>query len=223
LKVIGFSSSRASHDGNADRMVKAILEKSGHETEFVKLTELTYSGCKGCVHLCAPWQVCRLEDDLFPYYQKLKEADAVVLGSAVYFGTVNAGMLSFIERFFGYRHVDIVIKNRPFVLALSGGELNGAAEHFQRTLMPFAVKVLDVVQYKSGIPPCFSCGRHQECSIGGLYGAIGKAAHSLTITPELFHRWEDHPKTVMAVKAAASKLAGLQPGEIQTAKSLTSS
>ena len=42
-------------------------------------------------------------------------------------------------------------------------------------------------------------------------------------SPELFHRWEDHPKAVMAVKAAASKVAGLQPGEIQTAKSLTSS
>jgi hypothetical protein len=203
-------------------MVKAILEKSGHETEFVKLTELTYSACRGCVQLCAPHQVCRHEDDLFPYYQKLKEADAVVLGSAVYFGTVNAGMLSFVERFFGYRHVDVVIRGKPFVLALTGGELDGAAEHFQRTLMPFAVKIWDVVQYKSGIPPCFSCGRHQECSIGGLYGAMGKAAHSLTITPELFHRWEDHPKTVMAVEAAAAKLASLQPGKTQTAESLVS-
>ena len=223
MKVIGFSSSRASHDSNVDRMVKTILEKSGHETEFVKLTELTYSGCKGCVHLCAPHQVCRLEDDLFPYYQKLKEADAVVLGSAVYFGTVNAGTVSFVERFFGYRHVDIAIKNKPFVLALSGGELNGAAEHFQQLLRPFAVKVLDVVQYKSGIPPCFSCGRHQECSIGGLYGAIGRAAHSLVITPELFHRWEDHPKTMAAIEAAASKLTDLRLGEVQTGKSLTSS
>ena len=222
MKVIGFSSGGANREGNVDRMVKAILEKSGHETEFVKLTELTYSACRGCVQLCAPHQVCRHEDDLFPYYQKLKEADAVVLGSAVYFGTVNAGMLSFVERFFGYRHVDIVTQGKPFVLALTGGELGGAAEHFQRTLMPFALKILDVVQYKSGIPPCFSCGRHQECSIGGLYGAMGKAAHSLTITPELFHRWEDHPKTVMAVEAAAAKLASLQPGKTQTAESLVS-
>lgn len=223
MKIIGFSSSRANHDGNTDRMVKAILEKSGHETEFIKLTELSYSSCKGCVQLCAPSQVCRLEDDLYPYYQKLKEADAVVLGSAVYFGTVNAGMLSFIERFFGYRHVEIVIRSKPFVLALCGGELSDAAEHFRRALRPFAVKVLDVVQYKSGMPPCFSCGRHQECSIGGLYGSIGKAAHSLTITPELFHRWEDHPATVMSLDAAASRLADLQPGEIETAKTLASS
>ena len=86
MNVIGFSSGGAGREGNADRMVKAILEKSGHDTEFVKLTELNYSACKGCVQLCAAPQVCRLEDDLLPYYQKLKEADAVVLGSPIYFG-----------------------------------------------------------------------------------------------------------------------------------------
>ena len=26
----------------------------------------------------------------------------------------------------------------------------------------FSDKILDTVQYQSGIPPCFSCGRHQE-------------------------------------------------------------
>ena len=39
---------------------------------------MNYSGCKGCVHLCAKPQVCLLEDDLLPYYQKIKKADAVV-------------------------------------------------------------------------------------------------------------------------------------------------
>lgn len=105
MNVIGFSSGGVGRESNADRMVRAILEKSGHDTEFVKLTELNYSGCKGCVQLCAGPQVCRLEDDLLPYYQKLKEADAVVLGSPIYFGTINATMLAFVERFFGYRHV----------------------------------------------------------------------------------------------------------------------
>jgi len=209
MKVIGFSSGGVGREVNVDRMVKTIMDKSSHETEFVKLTDLNYSGCKGCVQLCAKPQVCRLEDDLFPYYQKIKEADAVVVGSPVYFGNINAAALAFIERFFGYRHVSVAISRKPFVLVLSGGQLGDAADQFRQRLRPFGVKILDVVQYRSGIPPCFSCGRHQECSIGGLYNAQGEAAHSMTIKPEFFHRWEDRPEAVAAVEAAATKLSNL--------------
>ncbi len=211
MKVIGFSSGGTGRMGNVDRMVQAILEKSGHETEFVKLTDLNYSACKGCVQLCAKPQVCMLEDDIQPYYQKIKEADAVVLGSPLYFGTVNTAMLSFVERFFGYRHVTVAIAKKPFVLVLGGGgrNLDTAEERFRGVLQPFGVNVLDVVKSSSDIPPCFSCGRHKECTIGGLYGAIGKAAHTLEIQPEFFHRWEDRLLVAEAVDAAAEKLRNI--------------
>ena len=83
MKVIGFSAGSVGREGNVDRIVKAVLQKSGHEVEFVKLADLSYSGCKGCVQLCARPQVCRLEDDAQPYYQKVKEADAVVIGTPI--------------------------------------------------------------------------------------------------------------------------------------------
>ena len=98
MKIIGFSAGVTGRDSNVDRMVKTIMEKTGYESEFVKLTALNYSACKGCVWLCAEPQVCRLEDDLFPYYDKLKEADAVVLGSPIRQATVSVTMLSFISR-----------------------------------------------------------------------------------------------------------------------------
>jgi hypothetical protein len=63
-----------------------------------------------------------------------------------------------------------------------------------------------VVSYYSRIPPCYSCGRHQECGIGGAYQIWGDEARTLTITPELFSRWEDRPETVTQVQAAAEKL-----------------
>ena len=120
MKVIGFSSGVTGRVSNVDRMVKAILDQSGGDSEFVKLTDLSYSGCKGCVQLCAAPQVCRLQDDLLPYYQKVKEADAVVVGSPVYMGDVNAALVGLIERFFGYRHVKSAIRRLPFILALCG-------------------------------------------------------------------------------------------------------
>ena len=207
MKVIGFSSGGAGHNCNADRMVRAILEKSGHETEFVKLTDLKYSACKGCVELCAGPRVCRLEDELLPYYQKIKEAGAVVLGSPVYFRSINATMGSFIERFFGYRHVKTAIEDKPFVTVVVGHTRvdEGTAE-FLKALRPFRVSILDTVTYRSVVHPCYRCGHHSECHLGGLYRRLGEAALSLEITPDLFRRWEDEAQTVTAVDQAANKL-----------------
>ena len=210
MKILGFSSGGVGHEGNVDRMVKAIIEKSDGEGEFVKLTELNYSGCKGCVQLCAKPQVCRLDDDLLPYYQKIKDADAVVVGSPVYFNTLNGAAASFIERFFGYRHVTSAIKGKPFVLVVCGSmRTTATAKECRRRLQKFWVNILGVLEYVSSSPPCLSCGRHRECHIGGLYKIRGKLACSLAITPDLFHRWEHDTDTVKAVEVIAGKLREL--------------
>ncbi len=70
MKIIGFSTGVIGRDSNVDRIVKAIIDKSGCDSKFVKLTDFDYSACKGCVWLCAAPEMCRLEDDLMPYYQK---------------------------------------------------------------------------------------------------------------------------------------------------------
>ncbi|NIP27029.1 MAG: hypothetical protein GWN67_22155 [Phycisphaerae bacterium] len=210
MKVIGFSAGSAGRQGNIDRMVKAILDKSGHEAEFVKLADSNYSGCKGCVQLCARPQVCMLADDAQPYYQKVKEADAVVIGTPVYFNTVNAMAWAFIERFFGYRHVDIPIAGKPFVLVVGGAlQLDFAVELFHRLLTKFQVNILDTVTYLSKVPPCFKCGRHTECEIGGLYKMLGDAAKQVKITKQMFARWEDDSAVAAAVEAAAEKLKNI--------------
>ena len=210
MNVLGFSAGGTGREGNIDRMVKTILDKSGNETEFVKLADLSYSGCKGCVHLCARPQVCKLEDDLFPYYQKLKEADAVVVGAPVYFDSINSMALSFIERFFGYRHVDIPIAGKPFILVVGGGMmLDAAVEQLRQMLSHFEVNIIDTIRFQSRIPPCFRCGRHKECEIGGLYRMLGDAAHELTITPEMFNQWEDDQDAMAAVEKAAESLRNL--------------
>jgi multimeric flavodoxin WrbA len=208
MKIIGFSSGVVGRESNVDRMVKAIMEKSGGEAEFVKLNDLTYSACKGCVWLCAEPEICRLEDDLLPYIQKVKEADAVVLGSPIHFASVSAAMLSFISRLWGFRHVHFAIKDKPFVIATSGigRRADTAEDDFRRALRPFQVNIVDAVSYQSKIPPCYSCGRHQECRIGGAYRLWGDEVKDLPITPDLFRKWENDPETVEGIEAAAGKI-----------------
>ncbi len=210
MKVIGFSAGSVGREGNVDRMVKAILKKSGHEVEFVKLTDLNYSACKGCVQLCAKPQVCKLQDDAQPYYQKIKDADAVVIGTPVYFNTITATVGAFIERFYGYRHVDISIAGKPFVCVVGGAMmLDSAVELLHKMLGTFEVNVIDTVRYQSKVPPCFKCGRHRECKIGGMYMMHGEAAKDVTVTKEMFTRWEDNCEVAAAVDAAAEKLKNI--------------
>ncbi len=68
-KIIGFSAGVTGSDSNVDRMVKEIMGQTGYDSEFVKLTDVNYSACKGCVWLCAEPEICLLEDELLPYYQ----------------------------------------------------------------------------------------------------------------------------------------------------------
>ncbi len=207
MKVIGFSAGSVGREGNVDRMVKAILDKSGHDVEFVKLTDLNFSGCKGCVQLCARPQVCKLADDAQPYYEKVKQADAVVIGTPVYFGTITSTVWAFIERFFGYRHVDIPIAGKPFVTVVGGAmTTNSAVKQLHKVLGAFEVNIIDTIKFRSKIPPCFKCGRHKDCEIGGLYKMLGDAAKELTVTKEMFTRWEDDSATAATIDAAAEKL-----------------
>ncbi len=210
MKVIGFSAGSVGREGNIDRMVKAMLEKSGHEVEFVKLSDLTYSGCKGCVQLCAKPQVCKLEDDAQPYYEKIKQADAVVIGTPIYFDTITATVWAFIERFFGYRHVDIPIAGKPFVLVVGGAlMLDSAVNQLHKMLGAFEVNVIDTVRFLSKVPPCFKCGRHRECEIGGMYMMLGEAAKEVKVTQDMFTRWEDRCEVAAAIDAAADKLKNI--------------
>ena len=210
MKILGFSSGSTGREGNVDRMVKAILDKSGHESEFIKLTDLSFSGCKGCVQLCAGPQVCKLEDDAQQYYEKILEADAVVIGSPVYMNTVNATVTAFIERFYGYRHKDIQIAGKPFVTVVGGAMMvDEAQEDIQKMLSVYEADVINSITFKSTVPPCFKCGRHRECKIGGAYMMFGEDAKDMTITKEMFNRWEDDKETVAAIEGASELLRNI--------------
>ena len=208
MRVIGFSSGATGKEGNADRMVQAVMNATRWETQFVKLTDLRFTGCRGCVHLCAQSQLCIADDDLQEHYKSLKEADAVVVGTPGYFGSVNATMRAFLERFFGYRHVTNAVAGKPFIAVMVGFRPRDDGKEVFSTFLRrhCGVNVVDSIYFCSYSPPCFTCGRHQECRIGGLYGTYGEEALTMEITPDRFKQWEDDADTVSAIQAAADKL-----------------
>lgn len=74
----------------------------GAKTELVHLYDLEFKGCTSCF-ACKlkggrSYGKCAMKDGLSPVLDKLAHADAIVLGSPIYFGTVTGEMRSFMER-----------------------------------------------------------------------------------------------------------------------------
>ncbi len=71
---------------------------------MIHLYDLDFKGCISCF-ACKlkggkSYGKCAVKDGLTPVLEKLEDADAVILGSPIYFGNVTGEMRSFMERFF---------------------------------------------------------------------------------------------------------------------------
>ena len=198
MSILGFSSSPVT-GGNVDRMVQYILDHSGSQSEFTNLAQLSYSPCRACAHLCADDNLCKLDDDLKPFYAKLKEADAIVLGTPSYFDNTNGFMTVFLERLWALRHQRFPLEGKPFVVVASGGLTSPqqAIEAVKQRMIAYRADFAGSVAFTSTIIPCFKCGFGKVCGIGGsqtVYGEEGRK--NLKITKDLFKQWEDFPEIV---------------------------
>ena len=91
MKAIGVVGSPRK-GGNTEILTKHTLEaikEEGLTTELIKLAGLDIRPCNACM-VCRDEERCPIDDDLFPLYTKMKEADAIILASPVYFGSATA-------------------------------------------------------------------------------------------------------------------------------------
>jgi multimeric flavodoxin WrbA len=99
MKAIGIVGSPRK-SGNTEiitaHTLKAIAEE-GVETEIVPLAGLDIQPCNACM-ACKKAETCPIEDDLWPVYLKMKEADAIIMASPVYFGSATALLKALMER-----------------------------------------------------------------------------------------------------------------------------
>lgn len=76
-------------------------ESAGAETEYVDLYDLDFTGCRSCL-ACKARKAerckCYWKDDLSPLVGRILGADAVIIGSPIYFGQPTAGFRALWER-----------------------------------------------------------------------------------------------------------------------------
>ena len=113
MKAIGIVGSPRK-GGNTEILTKHTLKaiaEEGLDTELIRLAGLDIRPCNACM-VCKDEERCPIDDDLWPVYIKMKEADAIILASPVYFSSVTALLKGLMER-------------AGFIAAFSGGVFQG--------------------------------------------------------------------------------------------------
>lgn len=95
MHILHISGSPRKHS-NTDYLLHLLIDQVGGE--FIKLTDYDIEPCTGC-WACRKNGACAIADDMTSTLTpKLLAAEAIVLGSPVYFNNVTAQLKAFIDR-----------------------------------------------------------------------------------------------------------------------------
>jgi len=150
MRVIGILGS-ARRGGNTETMMKEAFRGAGSTVEgalFV-LEEMNIHGCQGCRGCRVEGSDgCIFEDDMQEMYAEMGAADALIMGSPIYYGEVTGQMKSFMDRWYALRDKDRKLRIAPgkrvLFIAVQGAEGTGRYQHtldrIKKTLTSYEMK-----------------------------------------------------------------------------------
>lgn len=100
MKVLAINSS-ARKDGNTALLLGRVLvelRKEGIETELIQLAGQVVEPCKTCWACGGQGNCVHRKDSFQEIFEKMKEADGILLGSPVYSANISANMQALLER-----------------------------------------------------------------------------------------------------------------------------
>lgn len=164
MKIIALNGSPRRNGNTATLLHKALegAAAAGAETECVDLYTLNYKGCISCFSCKRKDKkhgVCAVKDDLAPVLEKVKQADAVLFGSPIYFMNLTSGLQAFLERFFFSQSIysrevpSVLGKKMPsaFVYTMNVTKEHAEEYHLKDSLMFYemaALKILGTIPHR---------------------------------------------------------------------------
>jgi len=100
MKVIGIAGSPREQSNSEYFLEVALneLQENGIETELIRLNKKKIHPCTGCYN-CVEAKACTLEaDDFDEVFQKMLEADGIIIGSPVYNSSTPADVKALLDR-----------------------------------------------------------------------------------------------------------------------------
>lgn len=143
--------------GNCELLLKEILSNvpAPCRRELIRLTELEIKPCKACYHCLKPGAMCSLNDDLNFVLQKIKEADALIIGVPVYFLGPHAYLKLLGDRMLGAGHYAEYTRGKPCLLVIPYGMPGWEGYTKSATLtLPrlLGMKIIDCWQVNAALP-----------------------------------------------------------------------
>ncbi len=120
MNVIAFNGSPRKKNWNTVTLLENVLKgaaESGADTELINLYDLDFSGCISCFSCKKKNRksdgVCAVNDDLSPVLDRVRNADVLIVGTPVYYGTESAATRALLERlFFPYNNYSKDLKSQ---------------------------------------------------------------------------------------------------------------
>jgi multimeric flavodoxin WrbA len=97
-------------------------KSAGAQVETYSLHHMDIHPCDGC-DICRETEVCVLGDDMQLLYPRLRQADAIVIASPIYWFTISAQTKLFIDRWYALEGSQgSALKGKQFGILLSYGD-----------------------------------------------------------------------------------------------------
>lgn len=180
IEVLGISGSPVKNS-NTDRLVKAVMDATGLESEFVKLSRINVRPCLACKK-CVPDNICKVKDDFPELAEKIKKAKALIIGAYIPYGQIDGFTKALLERFWSLRHVNNLLRGKLCATILTGlipGVLDNVNQSMAAELKEYERMDLVGQLTVQGNLPCLTCGEGDECEMSGLkvlYGPDAKTS-----------------------------------------------
>lgn len=97
MKILGICGS-SREESNTNKLVKKVAETSGADFELIYLGMLDIKPCTGCSACMMTEGQCPIQDDMQAVYEKLLQADGLIVGGPTYFFDINGAVKDFIDR-----------------------------------------------------------------------------------------------------------------------------
>lgn len=123
MKVIGINASPKGKKSNTLKLVQAVLsgaKDEGAEIEFVDLYSLQIEYCTAC-DACYAKGDCTLIDDYSDLFEKLMNADGIILGAPNYIDSVPAAMKALFDRMSDAIHCQMLTGKYGCSVCTAGG------------------------------------------------------------------------------------------------------
>jgi multimeric flavodoxin WrbA len=113
MKILAVSCSPRSQ-GNTEILLNQALQgaqQEGAEVELYSVSGKTIAPCDACIS-CRKTGKCHIDDDMQELYDKLLEANGIILGTPIYLYSIAAPIKAIMDRTFALNHDQTALANK---------------------------------------------------------------------------------------------------------------